>query len=87
MNAHIELPLGDNSVRFTSDGWVFIEDAIKALTGELVDGSESVWKRVKNDHPDILKHCSSYITKEGKKIQTINIEGMDMIYLLLLEYI
>ncbi len=87
MNKPIKLPLGENSVRFTSDGWVFIEDAIKALAGGLVDGSESVWKRVKKDHPDILNHCSSYITKEGKKIQTINIEGMDMIYMLLLEYL
>jgi|PlaIllAssembly_1097288.scaffolds.fasta_scaffold1605679_1 hypothetical protein len=87
MNAPIELPLGDIPVRFTSDGWVFIEDAIKALTGELEDRPELVWKRVKKDHPDILNHCSSYVTKEGKKIQTIDIEGMDKIYLLLLEYI
>lgn len=87
MNTHIELPLGNDSVRFTSDGWVFIEDAIKALTGEQKYESTSVWNRVKKDHPDILTHCGSFITKEGKTIQTVDIDGMDKIYLILLEYI
>jgi hypothetical protein len=87
MNTPIELPLGDVPVRFTSDGWVFIEDAIKALTIEREYEPASVWNKMKNDHPDILAYCGSYTTKEGKKIQTIDIEGMDKIYQILLEYI
>ena len=87
MNIPIELPLGDNSVRFTCDGSVFIEDAIKALTGEQAYEPASVWNRMKKDHPGILTHCESFITEEGDSIQTVNIEGMDMISQLHLEYI
>lgn len=87
MNAPIEMALGGNSIRFTSDGMIFIEDAIKALTNEQEPEPASVWNRMKNDHPDILVHCSFYITNEGNRIQTIDIEGMDIIYRHLLEYI
>ena len=87
MNAPVELPLGDISVRFTSDGRVFIEDAIKALTSKKEYEPASVWKRMKKDHPGILIHCDSYITHEGESIQTADIEGMDIIYQLLPEYI
>lgn len=87
MNTPIELPLGNDSVRFTYDGRVFIEDAIKALTGEYKQEPALVWNKIKKDHPTVLTYCSSYITREGKKIQTIDIEGMDKIYQILLEYI
>ena len=87
MNIPVELPLGDISVRFTSDGRVFIEDAIKALTGEQEHEPALVWNRMKKDHPYILSHCGSYITKEGDSIQTVDTEGMDKIFMLLLEYI
>ena len=87
MNIPVELPLGDILVRFTSDGRVFIEDAIKALTSEQAHEPVSVWNRMKKDHPGILSHCGSYTTKEGDSIQTVDTEGMDKIFMLLLEYI
>jgi hypothetical protein len=87
MDPTIELVLGGNPVRFTSDGMVFIEDAIKALASEDEYEPACLWDRMKKDHPGILIHCGAYITKEGNSIQTVDIEGMDMIYRLLLEYI
>ena len=86
MSDSIEFELGEDSVRFTSDGMIFIEDAIKALIREYEENTETVWERMKKDHPGILNHCGSYVTKEGNLIQTADIEGLDKIFHLLPGY-
>lgn len=86
MSGPIELAMGDTSVRFTSDGMIFIEDAIKALINDRDDRPSVVWNKLKEDHPGILDHCDSYATADGRLVQIIDIEGLDKIFLLLLEY-
>jgi len=86
MSVPIELALGDNSVRFTTNGMIFIEDAIEALLRTDDLGPSMVWKKIKEDHPDILDHCDSYSTKEGDLIQTVDMEGLDKIFRFLPEY-
>ena len=87
MVAHIELTFGDESVRFTPDGMIFIEDAIRALSGVPDRIPDAVWKKMKSDYPGILTHCSEYLTNEGSLIPTIDLEGLDEIFKLLPEYI
>ena len=82
MSSPIKLMLGNDSVRFTPDGMIFIEDAIKALISE----NDTVWKRMQKDHPGILDHCDSFVSNNGDLIQTIDIDGLDEIFRLLPEY-
>ena len=86
MSESIELTLGDDSFRFTSDGMVFIDDVIKALVSNQEKDTAAVWKRIKEDHPGILDHCGSHATPDGKLVQIIDIEGFDKIFQLLPEY-
>lgn len=86
MTGPIELTLGDNSVRFTYDGMIFIDDVIKTLTGDQNKNSAGVWNKIREDHPRILDHCSSYATEDGTLVQIIDIEGFDKIFQLLPEY-
>ena len=86
MSGAIELTLGDDSFRFTSDGMVFIDDVIKALVSDQDEVTADVWKKMKEDHPGILDHCGSYATADGKSVQIIDIEGFDKIFQLLPEY-
>lgn len=86
MSGSIKLMLGDDSIRFTPDGMVFIEDAIKVLISENDTGTIFVWKKMQKDHPGILDHCGSYVSNSGDLIQTIDIDGLDEIFRLLPEY-
>ena len=86
MSGSIKLMLGDDSIRFTPDGMVFIEDAIKVLISENDTGIIFVWKRMQKDHPGILDHCDSFVSNNGDLIQTIDIDGLDEIFRLLPEY-
>ena len=87
MEISIELPIGDEFVRFTPDGMVFIEDAIKVLSGVPFRKSDAVWEKMKNDYPGILTHCSEYLTNEGFRTPITDLEGLDEIFKLLPEYI
>ena len=86
MSESIELAFGKSSVRFTPDGMIFIEDAITALISSQEERPSAVWEKMKEDHPGILNHCGSFITGDGDLIQTVDIEGLDKIFLLLTEY-
>jgi hypothetical protein len=86
MNIPIEVELGEDSVRFTYDGMIFIEDAIKALMEEEDDKGSDVWKKMKEEHPGILDYCGSHVTNEGDLIQTIDIEGLEKLFQLLPKY-
>lgn len=86
MSKSIEFTLGDSLVRFTYDGMIFIEDAIKALISNQEEKPSAVWDRLKTDHPGILDHCSSYATEEGELFKTIDMEGLDKIFYLLPGY-
>jgi hypothetical protein len=86
MTDAIELTLGDDSFRFTSEGMIFVDDLIKALLTNQSENTAAVWKRMKEDHPGILEHCGSYATADGKLVQIIDIEGFDKFFQLLPEY-
>lgn len=86
MSEAIELTLGDDSFRFTSDGMIFVDDLIKALVSTQDENTAAVWTKMKEDHPGILDHCGSYATADGKLVQIIDIEGFDKIFQMLPDY-
>ena len=86
MELPIKMNVGEKEVRFTPDGMIFINDAIRVLTREPVDNPERVWERMKDDYPGILAHCQEYITKEGSSFPTIDLDGLDEMFRLLPEY-
>ena len=86
MTGAVELDFGKNSVRFTSDGMIFIEDAIEALADKPMQKPSAVWRKIETDHPGINDHCGSFATEDGELFKTIDIEGLDKMFLLLPEY-
>lgn len=86
MSKPVKFDVEGDPVRFTSDGMIFIEDAIKTLLGPNQKRPSLVWEKIKKDHPDILKHCDSYQTKEGRLLQTVDMEGINKLFILLPEY-
>ena len=85
MGKSIDVDMGENSVRFSSDGKVFVMDAINLMIPD--DESQGVWKRIERDHPDVLVHCEPYLTDEGESMLIVNTEGWEKILNLLPEYL
>lgn len=83
----IKVDMGDELVRFTLDGQVFVEDAIKLMNPEHEDESHLIWEKIKKDHPDVLDYCEDFRTLEGKIIPIVNTEGWEKILHLLPEYL
>ncbi len=85
MEAPIKVEMGDETVRFTPDGMVFVQDAIDLFCPE--EKSRSIWEKIKKDHPGILIYCEDYNTPEGESILIVNSEGWDRIIDILPEYL
>lgn len=82
----IKVKMGEKTVRFTPEGKLFVEDAIKLMSPE--GESRSIWERMTNDHPDILDHCEDYYpSQEEDNLPIIDSEGWDRIISLLPEYL
>ena len=85
MEKPIEVKMGDNLVRFSSDGKVFVIDAINLMIPD--NESQNVWKMIKKDYPAILALCEPYRTDKGESILIVNTEGLEKILSLLPEYL
>lgn len=81
----IKVTMGEETVRFTPDGKLFVEDAIKLMSPE--GESHDIWERITNDHPDILDYCEDYPTLEEDTLPIIDSEGWDRIINLLPKYL
>jgi len=81
----VSLNMGDNTVRFTDDGRVFVKDAIQVMIPE--EESQAVWEKIKREHPDILTRCNIYRTGKGDQIPTVNTDGWENIVELLVDYL
>jgi len=81
----IKVNMGKKTVRFTSEGKLFVEDAIRLMSPEAE--SRDIWERMTNDHPDILDYCEDYHTREENTLTIIDSEGLDRIISLLSEYL
>jgi hypothetical protein len=79
------IDIGDEFVRFTPDGRVFVLDAIELMCA--CDRSHDIWERMKMEHPDILKYCEDYGTQQGDCVSVTAIEGWEKIWKLLPEYL
>jgi hypothetical protein len=81
----IKVKMGEETVRFTPEGKLFVEDAIRLMNPEVE--SRDIWERMTNDHPDILDYCENYHTREENTLTIIDSEGLDRIISLLPEYL
>lgn len=85
MDEQIEINMGNDPVRFTCDGKIFIMDAIRIIVPE--KELDSFWNRLKEDYPDIIPNTESWITEEGESLPVVNIEGWNRILDVLPEYL
>ena len=81
----IKIKMGEETVRFTPEGKLFVEDAIRLMSPE--GESHGIWERMTNDHPDILDYCEDYPSQEEDNLPIIDSEGWDRIVNLLPEYL
>ena len=81
----IKVNMGEETVRFTPDGKLFVDDAIRFMSpkGE----SHGIWERLTNEHPDILDYCEDYSIHGDDTLPIIDSEGWDKIIYLLPEYL
>lgn len=85
MENAVVINLEEEPVRFTPDGRVSVLDAIRAVS--LVDDSHVIWEKLKNEHPEILRHCENHSVGNNGLITVVNSRGWEMIWLLLPEYL
>ena len=85
MESPIKVDMGDETVRFTLDGMVFVQDAIDLFCP--AGRSVSIWEKMKKDHPGILTYCEDYNTPEGEIMLIVDSEGWDRIIDILPEYL
>ena len=85
MSEEFVLSLAHNSVRFTPSGEVAVMDAINALSES--DGAEEIWLRLKNENPEILKHCKQFHFSKNQSVMVVDSQGWEQIETLLFDYI
>jgi len=81
----VTLDMGENTVRFTDDGRVFVKDAIQMMIPE--EEPQAVWDKIKREHPDILSRCKIYRTGSGVQVPIVNTDGWEKIVELLVDYL
>jgi hypothetical protein len=79
------LSLKENSVRFTPNGEIAVIDAIKVLSES--DTAEEIWKRLKDENPEILSHCKRFHFSKSKSDMVVDSQGWEQIETLLFDYI
>ena len=85
MENSITINMADEPVRFTTDGKVFVEDAIKMIISE--DEFDVIWDKIKKDHPDILEHCEDFTVQEGETMTITDTRGWGIIMNALQKYL
>ena len=85
MNQDLSLDIGDEPVKFTSEGKVSVVDAIRAVTGS--EQANSIWNQMQEEHEDILDHCEQHDFQEDDTTVVIDSEGWERLWELLPYYI
>ncbi len=81
----IKLEFDGISIQSTAEGKISVIDAIYAVTGS--NRSESLWKKLASDYPEVLNYCEAYSFQHGGKKLVVGAEGWEKIFLLLTEYL
>jgi hypothetical protein len=85
MENSITIDMADEPVRFTLDGKVFVEDAIRMIIPD--DEFDVLWERLKKDHPDVLDHCEDIPVHEGETMTITDTRGWGIIMNALQKYL
>lgn len=85
MHDYLSLNLGGDVVRFTPDGKVAVEDAIRALFGE--NHPVTVWRHLKRHHPELDSHCQDYSFDDVTTGPVTDGDGWEIIEATLLDYV
>jgi len=85
MNDAYIVQMDGDQIRFTQDGHVYLLDAIKAVSGS--DSERDIWRRLKLDHPEIIRLCERHTPEGGDGDLVVDPEGWDKIWMLLSEYL
>ncbi|MGD2126191.1 MAG: hypothetical protein PVG99_08940 [Desulfobacteraceae bacterium] len=85
MDEAVIVNLDDDPIRFTPDGRMSVLDAIQALSNSSRPGS--IWKTLKAEHPEILRHCDEYLFHGGDIVPVTGVEGWEAICALLSFYV
>jgi len=85
MEEAIVVYMDDKPVAFTQDGRVSVLDAIRMVMDS--GSAQTVWERLKREHPDILDYCESFSFREWGSVSVTDKEGWDKIWMLLPEYL
>ena len=85
MQVPIKVKMGSESVRFTDDGKVFVNDALRLMTRE--SESHTLWERVKKDHPSILEYCEDIPVSDDETTTITNTKGWGLIMNVLQQYL
>ena len=64
MTKKFVLSLTEKAVRFTPSDEMAVLDAIRVLSGS--DTAEDVWKKLKDENPQILSHCKQVFFSKTK---------------------
>jgi len=85
MEQTLVVQFDDDPIRFTPEGKVFVLDAIKALTQS--EHPKDLWESLKQKYPEILVHCENRCFQRGQRLQVIDKEGWEMLWILLIDHL
>jgi hypothetical protein len=85
VNQDVSFDIGDEAVKFTSEGKVSVVDAIRAVTGSEQAGN--IWDQVKEEHEDLLDHCERHDFQDNGATLVIDSDGWERLWELLPYYI
>jgi len=79
------LNLDSVPLRFTSDGKVSVVDAIRAVSNS--NRPNSLWEKLKAEHPEILMHCEDYSFQGEEPVPVIDSKGWERVWMLLPDFL
>ena len=82
----MQIKLDDTPVRFTSDGKLYIVDAIAALTMPH-HSADDLWKSLKTEKPQVKDFIDYEYAKDAKPLPITDSEGWDHIQDHLFDYL
>ncbi len=85
MNAPLRLLLDNDPIRFTSEGKIFILDAISAVSQ--TDAPRMLWERIKKKNPEIENHCAERPLSGGPGEPVCDSAGWELIQEYLFDYL
>lgn len=85
MEEAILVYMDNDPVAFTQDGRVSVLDAIRMVVNS--ENAQTVWEKLKKEHPDIVDHCEDFSFREQGTVSVIDKDGWEKIWMLLPEYL